>query len=263
MEKVTYIIPIHKFNKEVGDFLKNAFDSVIAMDNNSGNRIIIVGPDSVLEKAEKLYEGKETITKVSNDNTDMFAQINEAAKFCVTPYFSVLEFDDAYKNYWNNAVQEYAENASVIMPIVELLQKGAFVGFANEIAWNPSFASETAELGEIAHDMLEIFMGFNVTGALIKTEDFIAVGGLKPSLKFTAWYEFLLRCVNNGKKIKVAPKVAYSHEIAREDSYLSTMGKEISEEEGKWLIATAKEEYFFKEDRGRKFGDDSSNATND
>ena len=37
-------------------------------------------------------------------------------------------------------------------------------------------------------------------------------------MKLTFWYEYLLRAVNNGKKIYVIPKVGYRHHILRDDS---------------------------------------------
>ena len=120
------------------------------------------------------------------------------------------------------------------------------------IAWSASFANE---IGFIDLDCLDTYMDFNVTGSFIKTEDFISIGGLKPSLKIAAWYEFLLRACHNSLKVFVVPKVGYSHTLSREGSYMNETKKDISPEEGKWLIATAKEEYFFKEDRKKKYGE--------
>ena len=96
-------------------------------------------------------------------------------------------------------------------------------------------------------------MDFNCTGGLFKTEDFISLGGLKKSLKIAAWYEFLMRVCYKSKKIYVLPKIGYLHTVGREDSYMEQMQKTLTQEEGKFLIDTARQEYFFKEDRNIQF----------
>ncbi|MBP5723909.1 MAG: hypothetical protein J6X18_10115, partial [Bacteroidales bacterium] len=127
-----------------------------------------------------------------------------------------------------------------------------FVSFGNEMAWNASFSND---VGFIDIDCLNTYMTFNVTGAFINTEEFIKIGMLKPSLKAAAWYEFLLRACHNGLKVYVAPKLGYSHTVNRSGSYMDTVSSTLSKEEGDWLVNTAKQEYFFKEDRNKKFGE--------
>jgi len=249
MKNVTWIIPVHKFNKTIGTFLKHAVDSISKMEGNGKNTISIVGPESIQEKVKKICENAEFI--VNSGKTDMATQVNAAVMQCVTPYFSVIEIYDTFKPYWNVVAQEYAVNGeSVILPIVELKREDKIVSMGNTIAWSPSFANE---IGMIDLDCLNTYMDFNVTGALIKTEDFISLGALKPSLKIAAWYEFLLRAAYNGKKILVVPKIGYTHTIGEENDYMAAAYADIKPEEGGWLIETAKKEYFFKEDRNLKF----------
>lgn len=262
MEKVTYIIPLHKYNKKIEALFNKALESVEKVEGN-GDTVCIVGPQKVVDSAKKFVEGKnfsgKKIDYVVNDQTDFCSQINKAAFACLTPFFSVLEFDDEYMPYWNRVAQEYAaaENASIVLPITQLVENSAVVSLANEIVWTPSFVQdEDKEFGVVNSGVLDGFMDFNVTGALIRTEDFITLGGLKPSLKIASWYEFLLRACYNSKKVYVVPKIGYSHTIGREDSYSETMAKELKQEEGSWLIKTAKQEYFFKQDRNKKFGED-------
>lgn len=255
MKNVTYIVPIHVFNKEVEKLLKTAIKSVGDMVENDGNLLTFVGPKTVIEKAKKAYDATKVtipLTLIENDDTDFFAQVNKAVFQCTTYYFSILEFDDAYEPYWNKEANVYGEGYSIVIPINEILKDGNFVAFANEIAWNPSFAGEV--LGELTFDDVKSSLDFNLTGAYIKTEDFISVGGLKTSLKFAAWYEFLLRATHNGQKIFVAPKLGYRHTINREGSFMEAT-RSISKEEGEWLIKTATQEYFFKEDRHKVFGE--------
>jgi len=65
-----------------------------------------------------------------------------------------------------------------------------------------------------------------------------------------------LRCCYKHKDIFVVPKLGYRHNLDTSDSYSEISKKEISQDEGTWLIATAKQEYFFKEDRKKKFGEE-------
>lgn len=266
MENVSYIIPLNEYNKEIEKRLKKALNSLDDVDGNEDDEILFVGPQKVIEKAASLLSKKnhKEVTLVANEEkTDFFNQVNTAVFSCTTPFFSILEFDDAYKPYWNTEAQRYgtAVNASIILPLNEFTIDGEFSSLGNEIVWSSVFAEKENEtLGFISIDTLDTFFDFNITGALIRTEDFISLGGLKPSLKIAAWYEFLLRAAYNKKVIYVVPKVGYEHTVQRKGSYTDTAYKTISAEEGKWLIATAKQEYFFKEDRNKIFEQETSEA---
>lgn len=257
MAEVTYIIPIVEYNDAVKPFLKRAIKSAEAIDGSKN--FVLVGPTEVVDKAKVEFESEVDVV-YNDEKTDFCSQVNKAAFFCKTPYFSILEFDDVFYHYWQKEALRYAKSdVSVLLPIEELAEgnepdKLMFHGFANEIAWNAAFSNEEKhELGYVDTDELEGYLDFSLSGALIKTEDFISFGGLKPSLKIAACYEFLLRVCHNSKAIYVVPKVGYSHTIGRLDSYTEVAAKEISPEEGKWLIDTAKQEYFFKEDRNKTF----------
>lgn len=258
MGNVTYIIPVHKFDKTVEKYLPNALASI---KNNLEKEytVILVGPHDVLKQTEKLVDAKKLTdcTKfVENENADPFSKINAAVARTTTPYFCVVEYDDEVMPYWSLRAKEYGENnASVLLPLVEFCSAGVPVSFGNELAWDTAFADEH-NLGYIDMEQLNTYMDFVVSGALIKTEDFISVGGLKPSLKIAAWYEFLMRCIYKHLDIYVVPKLGYKHNLDTVESYSELSKKEISQEEGTWLITTAKQEYFFKEDRNKKFGEE-------
>jgi hypothetical protein len=219
--------------------------------------VLFVGPQEICEKAEKIAKEihKNIETRVlNNTELDFATQINKAVFDCVTPYFTILEYDDMYtSNYFKN-MQEFIKKHSeysVILPINEYITtEEEVVSFGNEIALDPSFADT---IGVIGLEELQLFMDSNCTGGLFKTEDFISIGGLKKSLKIASWYEFLMRLCYKSKKIYVLPKIGYNHTIDREDSYMSVEQKRITQEEGKFLIDTAKQEYFFKEDRNIVF----------
>ena len=257
MAKVTYIIPLHKYDDSVDELLTKALLSIKDTKPRDYS-VILVGPEDVLSKTDYTISElkmKSSVKQVLNEgDTDFYSQVNRAAMFCTTKFFCVVEYDDQITEYWPAVAERYEKEtgASVLLPIAEYIKDGNWVSFGNEIAWGGAFSNE---VGYIDIDGLNTYMDFNVTGAFIKTEDFISVGGLKPSLKIAAWYEFLLRVCKNGFKVYVVPKLGYSHTIQREGSYMLEAQKEISKEEGAWLIETAKQEYFFKEDRGKKFGE--------
>lgn len=256
MNNITYIIPLHEFNSVVEDYIEKAFESIKNMKNSDKAKVIIVGPSDVISQAEIVYNtvgAKNKITLVKNtDSTEFSVQVNKGVMKCDTEYFTVLEFDDEYTDYWFDSVEEYLyEGNCVIMPLTEYVDTNKeFKCFANEIALSNSF---TNEQGVLDIECLNAFMDYSVNGSVIKTETFKDLGMLKPSMKTAAWYEFLLRCCYNKEGVRVIPYVGYLHTINREGSYLLEESKKITPEEGSWLITTARQEYFFKEDRNKKF----------
>lgn len=261
MDKVSYIIPLHVFDDSVKTMLPNAITSI--KDTKTKEFVILfVGPKDVLDQvvpiAEEAKLVKSQVKYIENDgDTDFFSQVNKAALKCTTKFFCIVEYDDAIMEYWPAVFERYEKttSASVMLSIIELVENGQWVSWGNEMAWNGAFAND---IGKIDLDCLEKYMDFNVTGAFINTEDFIKTGMLKPSLKFAAWYEFLLRACHNGLTVYVAPKLCYSHTINREGSFMLETTKSVSKEEGAWLIETAKQEYFFKEDRKKVWGEEST-----
>ena len=256
MEKVTYIIPIHKYDETVEKYLTRALNSLKYLEGSETFKTMFVGPKDICEKCGSLYktiECPQQLTLLDTTEEDIYKKINFAVTNCVTPYFSILEFDDEYYSYWNLSAQKILEKEryGILLCINELInEKREGVSLLNEIAWDAAF---TDELGFINVEELKVFKDFNVTGAYIKTDDFISIGMLKPSMKIATWYEFLLRMCNNEKKVYVLPRVGYIHTILREDSYMIKSSQEITQEEGKWLIDYALEEYTKKEDSNKSF----------
>jgi hypothetical protein len=81
------------------------------------------------------------------------------------------------------------------------------------------------------------------------------VGGLKPSIKITFWYEWLLRATNKGKTVFVIPKVGYNHTLGRSGSLVELYKENVDGEESQWWFDLAKREYFYKEDRKKSYED--------
>lgn len=266
MENVTFIIPIHVYNKTVEPFIKRAFESLKNAKDIDKCKTIIIGTATAVKKAESLYTlvgCPQELTTIVNTETEFCTQINKASLACLTKYFTVLEFDDAIYPYWGTIMDRYTKaekGVSAYLPIAELVKAEVkndtvtttILAYINEIAWATAFANEP---GYLDKDCLETYMDFFADGGLIKTEDFIAVGGLKPSLKLAAWYEFMLRLCHKEKRIFIIPRIGSQHTVGRDGSYMVDTQKNISQAEGQWLIKTAKQEYFFKEDRNKKFSD--------
>ena len=250
MKKVTYIVPIHEFDNNVKTYMKNAFVSFSKLKGAETAEIFLTGEVDVITQAQNLFtqvcgeDNTQIITLLPTDEKDLFAKINIAVSKCKTPYFSILEFDDEFYDYWDIVAQRYTDkDYSIILPITEIVTpKGEIAGLANEIVWDAAFVKQK-ELGFIAHEDLFIFKDFLTSGSYIKTKDFIEFGGLKPELKIAAWYEYLLHTVTAGKQIFVAPRIGYRHTMAREGSYTVLAAKELSQEEGVALIKKAMEKY--------------------
>ena len=224
-KQITVIVPIRKFDEEVSTLLEKAVESV----DKTLCDIIFVGPNDVLLNVKDKYEDVSLV--VNNESTDVFSQINKAVLQCFTPYFTVLEYDDAcLPTGWKLMPSEMDKNA-ITLSLVELKEKGVFKRFANEIMWDVAFVGENGVVGYITEDELKTFGDFNVTGAIIKTEDFMSLGRLNPEFKVLAWYEFLMRAAKQGKFIYVFPRVCYSHTIRREGSYMMVSKDEITREE--------------------------------
>ena len=96
---------------------------------------------------------------------------------------------------------------------------------------------------------MQAYYDFYATGSVFNTKDWKEIGGLKPHIKVTFWYEWMLRATNNSKKIYVIPKVGYNHTLGRNGSLTETYKKEITEDEIKWWFDLAKRDYFFKDEK--------------
>lgn len=250
MEQVTFIIPIHEFNDDVKKYLHTCLDSIISLKSDSP--IIIIGPKEMC-KSLKEFDGddkKYTYSLKEYNSTNVFELVNNAVNFCLTDYFSVVEFDDTFNDFWYNEFLNYKKynNASIYLPIVEIFNKeGKIEGFVNEIAWSSAFAktSENGEdkLGYIDLDGLKSNLDFNVTGSFIKTEDFISVGGLDKSFEMIAWHELLMKLANSKHDIYVVPKVGYSHILGRKGSYSDISSKTFSEKDVETLIKKEMDKY--------------------
>ena len=249
MKDLVVIIPMHEFGKENIDLLNKAVNSV-----PEGIKVILSCKKGV--DGRKLKGVNENVTVLAESEGDSFAElVNTAVNNIEEKWFSILEFDDAYTPIWIDNAKKYIEfmpDVSVFMTLEDItdFNNGKYIGFGNEAAWASSFSNE---IGFIDNDCLQNYFDFYLTGSIFNTADWKEVGGLKPSIKITFWYEWMLRATRAKKKIYVMPKVCYNHSLGRKESLTEIYKETINNEETQWWFDLAKREHFFKEDRKKEY----------
>lgn len=260
MEKnnITVIIPLNVFNDDVQTRLTEAMNSIVANENKSDAEVktlLVCEPsikkelDSFLNSNKKKYKNYTILE--NNGATDFCSQINYAVDYVDTKWFSILEFDDVYTDCWFKSFEEYfytKEDVSLFLPINVQFEDGApnIRQFCNEIVWANEFSSE---IGYIDFECLENYVGFNLTGGIFNTQDFIKIGKFKPSIKLAFNYEFLLRLTHKKLKVFVIPKEGYIHCFNRKNSLTEEYSKSLTDKEIKQWFELAKCEYPYNEDR--------------
>jgi hypothetical protein len=258
---LTVVIPVHSVADQNFNELLNAALMSIENNNIHPEKVMIVrcGCGDVKEVMSTLDQSKYTykLEIVENTTGKQFQnQINFAASLVTTKYFSFLEFDDEFSVTWLKNVKTYTEaypETDMFLPIItDVTTDNKFLGLTNEAAWAFNFSEK---LGEIDHEVLLEFPNINPDGMVIKTEVFKSIGGYKPSIRLTFNYEFLLRFTNSGKNIMVIPKMGYKHMNMRPTSlfweYKNSQDEnmQITPDEARFWMETAKKEFFYNEDR--------------
>ena len=248
MKELVVIIPMNEFGKENIELLNKAVESVPSELN-----VLLSVPKSI---KKKLNDVSDRIKVVSETEGSSFAElVNAAVNTIEEKWFSILEFDDTYTPIWYDNAKKYIEfmpSTSVFMYLEDItdFNDGKYIGFGNEAAWASAFSNE---IGFIDNDCLQNYFDFYMTGSIFNTADWKEVGGLKPSIKITFWYEWLLRATNKNKTVYVIPKVGYNHKLGRKGSLIETYKSTIGQEETQWWFDLAKREYFYKEDRKKEY----------
>ena len=251
MKELVVIIPMNEFGKENIELLNKAVESVPSELN-----VLLSVPNGT--DGKKLKGISDRLGVVSESEGSSFAElVNAAANTIEEKWFSILEFDDTYTPIWYDNAKKYIEfmpSTSVFMYLEDItdFNDGRYIGFGNEAAWASAFSNE---IGFIDNDCLQNYFDFYMTGSIFNTADWKEVGGLKPSIKITFWYEWLLRATNKNKTVYVIPKVGYNHKLGRKGSLIETYKSTISQEETQWWFDLAKKEYMFhpsvKRDEGK------------
>lgn len=266
MKGIDIIIPVHKYDEGINLLLKRSLSSIKEMaikakEEDINCEVFVVGPNSlpldILDLLE--WEGVFNLSIVENNgDLDFCSQVNFAVtKVCENDYFMIVEMDDMVTPKWINMAMPYInkrKECPIFLPLTEtydILSPKTPLFYLNEIAWSSSFVEN--ELGVLTNSLLQDYCNFNITGAIIRREDFIKAGKLKPSIKLSFGYELLLRLTHLYNEAFVVPKVGYFHFVNREDSLTSEYHKTMTKEEGSWWIKLAIEEYQYKKDRNKTY----------
>lgn len=254
MKNITILLPIHQFGPEEEVMLTNA---LISMDNfYNDTKLTIICPTSVKKKLENFNFGQKLEVKIleNKNSTEFTSQINLGINNCDTEWFSILEIDDEYTKIWLKSMNEYIKeytDVDVFLPVVKDINKnGEFLSYTNETSWAYGF---TTKQGFLDNEVLLEFQNYQISGGLYKTEVIKKYGNFKENIKLTFGYELFLRLTHNGVNIMTVPKIGYQHVNFRENSlfwlYKNDDKWYLSENEVKFWLETAKQEYFYKNKR--------------
>ena len=251
---ISVILPIHELDDVTKNSLSNAIKSVELQIVRPDELIIVTPKGGDVSKYVKnldFGEIKDIVTIVENDGeTDFCSQINFGVAAAKSEWISILEYDDEYAKIWFKNAVEYREahpNVDLFLPIViDVDSEGRFIGFTNEAVWANSFSDE---LGVLDNNALLAYQNFNIDGMVVRKSTYEDMGKLKPSIKLTFIYEFLLRLTFKDVRIMTVPKFGYKHVNQRPDSLFASYRETMNPTEAKWWLQTAKKEYYFQNDR--------------
>jgi hypothetical protein len=259
----TIILPIHEMDELVLSYFDKAIKS-IEQQKVKPEELLIVIPKG-LEIETPTIESVNVTVLENEGESDFCSQINLGVENVKTKYFSILEFDDEYSKIWFDNVNKHIsayEEVDVFLPIVlDVSVEGRFLHFTNEPVWAKDFSDK---LGFLDNDALLNFPNFQLSGAVIKTDAFKAVGGLKSSIRLHFVYEFFLRMSYYDRKMMTVPKLGYKKTNMRPESLFFNYynGGEDSEKidslEARFWFNTARKECYFKNDRGIKYEKETS-----
>jgi hypothetical protein len=252
--QITVILPVHELDDSTRPLFSNAIKSVEEQIVTPDSVLVVVPKGSDVSKELSSFDYgklKDIVVVVENDGEiDFASQINFGVEAAKTEWISILELDDEYSKIWFKNVVEYKnayEDVDIFMPIiVDVDTKQQFIGLTNEAVWAQSFSDE---MGVLDNGALLAYQNFNIDGVVMKKSLFEEFGGLKPSIKLTFVYEFLLRMTFKDSRVFVIPKFGYKHLNQREGSLFHGYRTELDPTEAKWWLSQAKKEYYFDNDR--------------
>lgn len=258
MEKLSFIIPIHQYDKSIEEYLSRLIKSIDLQKLGSGQILpkVFIVHDPKIKELSKLNSDKAKINLLPNTSGDTCyqAQVNFAVKNIETEFFSVLEFDDEIGDTYVSNVYKHinvmGNNTEGFMPmIIETDSENQALKFTNEPVWSQQFVGDKGEIGYLSEELLKEYSDFKLSGAVLNKQSFLSIGGYKTKIKLTFMYEFLLRAINNGFKLYTIPKIIYKHLIGREGSMFDDYLKNMPIDERKFWFETAQSECMFTKDR--------------
>jgi GT2 family glycosyltransferase len=252
--EISVILPVHELDDVTKKSLSNAIKSVEQQIVRPDELIIVTPKNSDVTKYVKTLDFgdiKDMVTIVENDGeTDFCSQVNFGVSMSKSEWVSILEYDDEYAKIWFKNVVEYRDanpNVELFLPIViDVDPDGQFIGFTNEAVWANSFSDE---LGVLDNNSLLAYQNFNIDGMVIKKSIYEEMGKLKPSIKLTFIYEFLLRMTYKSAKVMTIPKFGYKHVNQRIGSLFHNYKLSMNPVEANWWLNKAKSEFYHEHDR--------------
>jgi len=260
MKEITFIIPIHTYEEEYEQYILNALESIKRQKYRKGksNVFLVIGSvcyDEIKEMIQKrIIDDSDfsclLIELIKNEgDTSYQNQINLAVERVSTKYFSLLEFDDEISERYLKNMNDHINHTApdILLPlIIETNKKNEGLNISNELLWSQQAIGDKGNLGVMNNEILLSNTNFNLSGATISKKSFLDVGGFKNNIKLTFMYEFLLRSVYNNLKVVGVPKVIYKHLIGRKNSAFNNAIDDMSINERRFWLETAKREYKFK-----------------
>lgn len=262
---VSVVLPIKSaFAKDFDEYFDKCITSIKTQLTQVDELVIVhTNETSLVEKINEYnFEDLNVIKLEWTDEPNFMSQVNFGIKNSKNKWVSILEFDDEYSKIWFKNVKEYVESypdVDAFLPIVvDVDEKGMFVGFTNEATFASNF---TQEMGYLTNDMLHDYQNFQTSGAVFNREKLIEYGLFKSSMKLTFVYEFLLRMTYHSLKIMTIPRIGYKHMNLREGSIFwnyKNGNSVLTENEVKFWVQSAKKEYFFTSEREIKYESEQS-----
>jgi glycosyltransferase involved in cell wall biosynthesis len=241
------------------EYFEKAITSLKEQKNPIDEVVVVHCDEKYLTNHLENYDfgGLNVKFEVWTKDPNFASQVNQGVKIATSKWVSILEFDDEFSNIWVKNFKEYANvypNIDAFLPIVvDVDEKGVFVGFTNEATFAANFSQE---MGILTNETLLTYQNFQLSGLIIKKESFVDYGMIKPSFKLTFGYEFLLRMTHNSVRFMTIPRIGYKHTNLREGSIFwnyKNGDDRLGEDEVRFWIDSAKNEYKFINQREIKY----------
>lgn len=261
MATISVILPVSSsLVKNFDELFEKAIESIKKQQSPIDELVLVhTDEESLVNFISNFDFGDLNVKKVVNttENTDFQSQVNMGIENSTSEWFSILEFDDEYSFIWfknvKNYIDAHPECHGFLPLVVDVDEKGIFVGYTNEATFAASF---NTEIGILTNDLLNEYQNFQTSGVVLKKSLFNDFGGFKKSMRLTFVYEYLLRLTYNSARIMTIPRIGYKHMNLRESSIFWNYkygSDKVTEKEARFWIDTAKKEYFFSYDRDIKY----------
>jgi len=257
---ISVILPIKSsLTRDFNEYFDKAITSIKNQLVKPDELVIVHTNEEQLTKLLNEYDfGELNVSKyVWTQEPNYGGQVNYGIKNSKGTWFSLFEFDDEYSAIWFKNVKKYMDyypEVQAFLPVVvDVDDKNTFAGFTNEATFAANF---TMEMGYLTNDTLHNYQNFQTAGAVFNKQVIEDFGGFKPSIKLTFVYEFFLRLTYNSVSIMTIPKIGYKHTNMREGSIFwnyKNGDDNLTDEEVRFWVESAKKEYFFINDRAIKY----------